>query len=259
MRLFNFVLLPYQFPPVDLLLAEVDGALGFHWSSYARMMAEFPSLSSLLFFVYTTSYWQMVALIFLLGLFGKTTSIKQFMLANIIGGLLTTLIWFFLPSSTPAAFQPLPDGIDKQLDLFLNGEYGRWLVRIGQDGLSYLSPEVMGGIVGFPSFHTVMAIIIVRYSREVPYAVIPFGILNALMFPAILLHGAHNLVDVFGGIAVVWAAIWMAETISDAQPQDRESGSALWLKPKNLAITKPGSPFAETAMAQMSEIGGVRM
>jgi hypothetical protein len=33
------------------------------------------------------------------------------------------------------------------------------------------------------------------------------------MLPAILLHGSHNLIDVFGGVCVTIASVWISSKI----------------------------------------------
>jgi hypothetical protein len=227
MRLFNYVLLPYEFGPIDGWLASIDANFGFVWSSFASDMAGHPMLSDLLRTVYISSYIQIISLIFLLGIFGKTCAVTRFLTANISGGLVTITIWFLFPSSTPAAFQTLSPDIASKLNLVLTAEYGRWLANAGQNGLHTLNPSALGGIVGFPSFHTVMSILVVRYSKEIPYGLAVYATLNILMIPAILLHGAHNLVDIVGGFAVAAIAIWLAEKNAGILSGRTKRGEAL--------------------------------
>ncbi|MGB8818081.1 MAG: phosphatase PAP2 family protein [Rhizobiaceae bacterium] len=222
MRSFNYVLLPYQFEAIDAALADFDALFGFVWANYARMMADYPDLVDFLRLVYRSSYIQIVALIFLLGLVGRSDAIVKFSLANIVGGLVTILLWFLFPSSTPVAFQPLPAETAGVLNLFLNAEYGQGLVLLGQRGLAILNPSELGGIVGFPSFHTIMAIITVRYASAVPYCFAPVAIWNVFMLPATLLHGAHNLADIFGGLVVGLLSIVIAGKIADRRKARRD-------------------------------------
>ncbi len=220
MRLFNYTLLPYEFGNIDAHLAWLDAHFGFVWSNYAQFMSQHPIVSDLLRKVYISSYFQIVFLIFLLGILEKTCTVTRFLSANIMGGLVTICIWFVFPSSTPAAFQTISPEISNTLNLVLSPDYSRWLAQAGQEGLSNIDPSALGGIVGFPSFHTVMALLVVWYSKEIRYAFPGFLILNLLMLPAILLHGAHNLFDVIGGFAVTALAIWLAESYanSNARP-----------------------------------------
>ena len=207
---FNYLLLPYKFHGVDAVLADVDRKMGFVWASYAITMAQFPKSCALLKFVYQSTFWQIVGMVFLLGLFGRTQEVARMTLATVMGATVTIAIWALMPSSTPAAFETLPADIAAKLQLVVSPDYGAELVRLSYAGVTLVTPGKMLGIVGFPSFHTVMAIIVVWYARSLPVVGILIALLNILMLPAILLHGAHNLVDVFGGVAVATFAIRFA-------------------------------------------------
>jgi PAP2 superfamily len=211
MKLFSHTLLPYDYSPIDHLLAATDAKLGFVWSSFAVEMTNYPKLCNLLRLVYISCYLQIASLVIMLGIFRRNSAIARFLSANVIGGLITICIWFLFPSSTPSAFQALSPEIGSKLDLVLSVEWGKWLAAVGHSGLHTLNPSELGGIVGFPSFHTVMAILILRYAKEFPGGLAFYSTLNVLMIPAILLHGTHNLVDVIGGFAVGAISIWLTE------------------------------------------------
>ena len=84
--------------------------------------------------------------------------------------------------------------------------YGSELVRLSQEGVDALSPRNILGLIGFPSFHTVMACMSVIFLARVRCLAIPAVLLNLLMMPAILVQGGHHLMDVFGGFAVFFLA-----------------------------------------------------
>ena len=140
------------------------------------------------------------------------------MLAIIIGGVITIEVWTLFPSSTPAAFQNIPPNIAASLGLVVSPGQGEWLVQLSREGLKTLAPEYFVGVVGFPSYHTVLAVVSVVYAFKMRFIWLPFLALNTLMLPAILLHGSHNLVDVFGGLAVSAVSVWIAGKIADAKP-----------------------------------------
>ena len=135
------------------------------------------------------------------------------MLAVVIGGLITIEVWALFPSSTPAAFQALPADVAARLGLIVSPQQGSWLVTLSYEGLARISPNELVGIVGFPSYHTVLALLSVWFARKVRFLLIPIMVINSLMLPAILLHGSHNLIDVFGGICVTIVSIWFSEKI----------------------------------------------
>jgi PAP2 superfamily len=213
LKLLNYLLLPYHFHGTDAFLTQVDAWLGFVWADFVLRLAQYPAFCAVLKQVYLSCAWQIAGIILLLGLADKTEEIARFMLAVVIGGLVTIEVWSLFPSSTPAAFQAIPADVAARLGLIVSPEQGNWLVKLSYEGLKRISPNELVGIVGFPSYHTVLALLSVWFARKVRYLVIPIGILNALMLPAILLHGSHNLIDVFGGVCVTIVSVWFAGAI----------------------------------------------
>ncbi len=211
---FNYLLLPYKYHGVDQFLATVDAAFGYKWASFAIWMAQYPAFCGLLRIVYASTFWQMAGTIFLLGLIGRTLEVSRSMLSIFLGATITMCIWSLFPSSTPVAFQPLPSDVAATLMLAVDAPMGAELVRLGREGVALVTPEGMLGMVGFPSFHTVILILVLWHLRVFPIAFVPFAVWNVLMLPSILLHGAHNLVDVFGGAAVAAASIWLARRLA---------------------------------------------
>jgi PAP2 superfamily len=207
---FNYLLLPYKFPALDQFLADADALFGFKWSSFALWMAQFPKFCAFLRTVYASTSWQMAGAIFLLGLIGRTGEVSKMMLAAFLGAAVTICLWSLFPSSTPAAFQALPAEAASALALAVDAPMGAELVQLSREGVTLVTPANMLGMVGFPSFHTVMLLLVLWFTRGIPYARVPVAAWNLFMPAAILLHGAHNLVDVLGGAAVTALSIWLA-------------------------------------------------
>jgi membrane-associated phospholipid phosphatase len=167
--------------------------------------------------VYKTSLWQCFLLLIVLGLFGKVQHVSRLALAFILSGIISISVWSLFPSSTPAAFQPLSADVLNNLHLTVDPAYGAKLVALSKTGSNFITPLSMLGMVGFPSFHTVMAALFLYYSWPLKYLRLPALVVTGLMLPAILLHGAHNLIDVLGGIAVAAFAIWFASRTASYQ------------------------------------------
>ena len=236
---FNYLMLPYRIFGVDQVLAQIDSYFGFVWSSYATAMAKYPAFCGVLKTVYKSSLWQCALLLIVLGLFGKVLEVSRLMLAFIVSGITTIEVWSLFPSSTPAAFQPLTADVLSILHLTVDPVYGAKLVALSYTGSNFITPISMLGMVGFPSFHTVMAVLFVYYAWALKYLRIPAVVLTGLMLLAILLHGAHNLIDVFGGIAVAAFSIWFASKTASPDVAG-EHAAAHWQpigrKPKALAV-----------------------
>lgn len=199
---FNYMLLPVVFAPIDLLLSRLDAAMGFDWPAFATWISGFPLFSAILRIVYFSSMPQMVIIILVLGFFTDGVQLQRFLLTGILGALLAIICWSFFPSFGASSVHGLPTDVLERMPIAVGPAYGSELVRLSQEGVTALSPRNILGLIGFPSFHTVMACMSVVFLARVRLLAIPAAIVNLLMIPAILVQGGHHLMDVFGGLTV---------------------------------------------------------
>lgn len=208
--LFNYLLLPVGESRLDAVLIAVDGRLGYSWPALVAAVAEFPVCGALLRIVYLSSLPQLVAVVLLLGFGGRRDALYRFLLTGVFGALIAIGVWAAMPSFGPAVYYPLADETVRALGMVVGPAYGAELARIATEGPDLLSPADALGLIAFPSFHTVMACMALWFTfsfrRLFPF----FLAVNLLMFPAILVHGGHHLVDVFGGIATFALALALA-------------------------------------------------
>jgi hypothetical protein len=207
---FNYLLLPLRFHPVDPVLARFDELLGFHWPSFVTWASQYPRTGMLLQAVYTTSLPQLLAILFFLGFSGRIRLLHHFLLTGVIGALLAIVCWSFFPSFGASSIYRLPKEVTDAVPLAVGPDYGAQLVELGRHGATYLSPKNVLGVIGFPSFHTVMAAMSACFLLRFGVLAVPFVVLNALMVPAILIQGGHNLADVIGGLVVFAIAYRLA-------------------------------------------------
>jgi len=95
--------------------------------------------------------------------------------------------------------------LEASLHLVGGEEYVRLLRRRDRENIPVITPTNIKGIVAFPSFHTVMALVCIFYAWSFRFLKYIFLILNVLVIFAVPLHGGHHLVDIFG--AVIFTAI----------------------------------------------------
>ena len=69
------------------------------------------------------------------------------------------------------------------------------------------------GLIGFPSYHTVMAILTTYAVRGIRRLFWPVAIWNALVIIAVPVDGAHNICDVAAGMLVAWGSIAVAHRL----------------------------------------------
>ena len=134
-------------------------------------------------------------------------------------------MWSIFPSGGAAAFWTLDDEVHRIVRPIVGSAYGAELNRLFRDGVSDLSAMGVTGLIGFPSFHTVMAL--VSLVAIWPYRLLRFAALvpTALLVPGILVHGGHNLADMLAGIAITALAWPLAARIVAAQDARAESAA----------------------------------
>lgn len=193
----------------DLMLIKLDGIVGYSWPEFVEWIATYPEFGRSLRVVYHSSLPQLFVMVGFLALTGRSDTLNKALLAGSFSLLLTTLIWWIAPSVGPSAFFDLPATLEDSVRLVSGEAYAEILRTLSRDGLEVISPSDIVGTIAFPSYHTVMALLVVWYLRRT-LLFIPAVLVNAAMVPAILSHGGHHLIDMVGGIAVFALAAWLA-------------------------------------------------
>ncbi|MEX0320419.1 MAG: phosphatase PAP2 family protein [Ruegeria sp.] len=219
------VLIYLRFPVTtglfDQQLMRMDSALGYSWPDFVETVATYPEFARILGLVYHSSLPQLFALIAFLALTGRILKLHRALLAGSLGLLLTTLIWWLAPSIGPSAFHNIPTETAEAMNLVTNMQYGAYLRQLLDHGLPVISPNDIVGTIAFPSYHTVMALLMIWYLRGT-VLFLPALALNLAMVPAILSHGGHYLTDMAGGIATFAIAAWLAGKLAtDPRPATR--------------------------------------
>lgn len=212
-----FALFPLQNPVIDPWLIAVDARLGYDWAGFVIALADYPMLGRALAVVYNSAVPQLLAVVILLGALGRTEALHRLLLVALLSLIVAVCIWWLWPSVGPSAWQSVPADVAARIDLVFASEAGAMLRQLLDEGPAIIAKETIVGVVGFPSYHTVMACIVAWFTRGT-WAFPLAGLLSALMLPAILSHGGHNLVDVLGGL-MLFAA--MTALVTRALPDRR--------------------------------------
>lgn len=211
---YNYLLLPSPRASIDPLLAAIDARLGYRWSDLVAFAAARPGLSWLLAQVYMSSLAQLACLVVALGLTGRFAALERMTTALVVGAVVTVTFWGLFPSIGVAAYQsPGPPEAEAAAGLITGTRIGAELLGLLEHGPSRIAPDEIMGLIAFPSFHTVLAVLCAWFAFGVRLLRGPFLLLNALMVPALLLHGGHYLIDVPAGIAVALGAVALSDRL----------------------------------------------
>ena len=190
-------------PLRDQALEAADAALGFDWSSWYGVELGHPLLLGVQARAYFSLVWQALLSISILAVWRQGHRNGELLTGMLVGVLITLLVATLVPAVGPGAIHGHPP---EWLPTFL-------AVRSG-------APGVLGyaGIISFPSFHTVMAILFVWAHRGLRWSFPPFLIVNLLLLSATPFLGSHYLIDMLAGAVVALLAILIARRLCPADP-----------------------------------------
>lgn len=213
-----FALLPLPNPMVDDQLTRIGHWMGYDWQVLVLAMTDYPAISRALGLVYHSALPQLGLTICLLAAYGRALALHRFLLVGIVTLGICVAIWWAWPSVGYVGVLPLSDEVMAANGMIYGQDYGAVLTRLLQHGPGHITPEVITGVVGFPSYHTVMACLVVWYCWRT-LLFVPALLVNLAMLMATLVHGGHHLIDVLGGIAVFALGVWLSNRLIRPEPQ----------------------------------------
>jgi hypothetical protein len=217
--LLNYLLLTVAGPRIDGLLASADRTLGVDWPALMAFMTNYPRLDAVLQLCYGSVMPQIAMLIIALCFTAQCERVYRLCLSIALGAMLTVFFWTAFPSFGAFSVYELPPQVAAHLNLALDGHYAEELKALLAHGPGFISPTSAKGLVGFPSFHGALAMLVAWYAKDVKVLRWPVLVLNAVVLIATPIQGGHHVVDLIGGLAVACAAIAATDRISALAPR----------------------------------------
>ena len=183
----------------DTALAAFDRALGFHWTAWYGFLAPRTALRFLLWLSYLSLFPQIMFSIFWFSARGRDTRNRELLLANLAALLVTATIFRLVP----ALGHPGPGRMRELATLLALRAVGPYLFDLGH----------LEGLISFPSYHTVLAMLLTWAHRRSPL-LLPVAAVNGVMLVSIPTFGGHYLADMIAGAAVAGLAIALTMAVS---------------------------------------------
>ena len=176
----------------DALLARADAAIGFCWDGVARFTSARPLLTFIEASAYSSSPLQIAATVCLLAWLGPPGRNRELFVQVSVALALCLAVFAAAPAYGPGERFGWRVPWDDVLRTLRNGHSG---------------PLPYAGIVEFPSFHTVLALVLTYAHRGNRWCLLVVGALNLAMLSAVPLEGNHYAVDMAGGAVVALTSV----------------------------------------------------
>lgn len=205
-----FIACRSQVPMSDSLLASADRAMGIEVPQVLQAMAPYPQLNRSL----TTCYNLLLGLtgvaIIVPPLSGKMRQAKEYVFAGVVSALIALPLFAAFQALGPWVYYGYTPSIDQT-------KYMETFYRLKTDTIFVLDINYSDGLICFPSFHTVLAILAAKVLWSVPYVRLPAAVLASLIIVSTVTTGSHYLVDVIAGIGVALLSILAAKAYTRAE------------------------------------------
>lgn len=199
-------------PLIDSRLAAIDAAMGFHWPDFLRLLNSSTVLSSVLVFAYQST-GGFIVLLFLFHSFAlREERLLEFIALLAITSVFTGALMFLFPAAGAYSwFRPSPETFSN-----FTADAGMWhhaelmALRSGQP-FEFIATQGTG-LVTFPSFHTVLAIILAYSVRGIRFVAPAAVLLSAATILGTIPQGGHHLIDLIVGGAIALAGVLCVRT-----------------------------------------------
>jgi len=190
----TYLMATLRLPLRDADLARIDAALGFDWFAWSRFVGAHPLLRLPLAIAYASFLPQIIGSVMWFSHIGRDDRNRELLWAGMLSLLITAVVSGLLPALGP----------------FFPGHAPDWslaLLAIRDGTASKFALGDLKGIITMPSFHTVMAILLIYSHRPPVRSFSLIAILNVMMLLGTPAAGHHYLIDMIAGAAVAALSI----------------------------------------------------
>ena len=194
------------FPRIDTILLRCDQLVGvstiglMRWTTHHTFIHE--KLSSAYEFLGAV---ELLGMPLLLALFGCKKQVNHFFITLLLSFLIGTTIYYFFPTAAPASVL--------HSQYFLKDQHETYLKFYQIHHHQVVTTDGDGGLIAFPSFHVIWAILLSYVLWDKKWIFIPVALVNFVAILSTVLLGWHYLVDVVGGCLIASVSILMTRAL----------------------------------------------
>ena len=192
------------FPPIDSWLLKVDQSMGVNTPTLMSWTYHHPDLHHILTTTYNSLIVELLGIPTILTLFSARKSLTIFYIALFSTLYVGCAIYYFFPTMAPSGVLHSPYFSTAQHDTSLRF----------YDVHHFIHTTITdGGLIAFPSFHVIWAILLTNACRAKKIFFYPVALFNLLLITSTVLLGWHYLTDVIGGAVLAAAGIAFGEWV----------------------------------------------
>jgi hypothetical protein len=215
---FTYLATSVSRPLIDPSLTAFDEWFGFDWPAWADYVHQDLAFTVVLRLAYGSLVPQIVGSVLWFALARVSRRNDELLMSAILALILTSLIYAAWPALGPCV-QFGSHGAQPGATAYVAD-----VLHLRHGGVASFTLATMQGVISFPSYHTVLALLLI-YAHRGQWTFAPVLVVNSLMLLAIPSEGVHNLADMIAGGAVAAAAL-AAYRQAISQPLACERGSS---------------------------------
>lgn len=195
-------------PLTDATLAAFDPLVGFDWRAMQHFTASNEPLARIAGLIYHTSGFQIFMVWCVLGFTGQFERLGVFLTAMVAATGVCLVLAGLFPAAGAYTYFTVPPS---EMGYLAGTEAGVWhmkhLTALRDGSMRMINLSQLEGIVTFPSFHTVVALLCGWAMYRTRYVGIPATIHSGIIVLTVLPFGGHYLIDVVVGVAITVASV----------------------------------------------------
>jgi hypothetical protein len=200
-RFLNYLTMSLAYPLADDRLDSWDKALGIDWYAYASGLSRHPAMLPYIEIPYSATIAAVAVIFVALTILGRFERAKEFVTLLFLGAAVTVSVSGFFPAEAAMAHYK-----DDHLFAVFGVTAGVYHMQV----LHYLreSKDIVlsfadsPGLATFPSFHTIVGLLIVYACRDNIVTLLLAALWTGAMLLATPVYGGHYFIDIIAGSAV---------------------------------------------------------
>ncbi|MBV9290554.1 MAG: phosphatase PAP2 family protein [Hyphomicrobiales bacterium] len=220
--MFSYLATSPGLPLLDSRLAAMDRSLGIDWLRLVAMANSNRTVSAALVLAYRSTLPLVLATGVILALFNDRIRLAEFLAILALSSLLGEILMAFIPAAGAYAYYAPAREIFSNFTGAGGLAHLQTFSSLRHDAAPVLDFTKLVGLVSFPSFHTVWAIVTAYAFRKLRLLFWPVAVLNALVIVSTLPEGGHHFADVIAGFVLAALSIAVVRAVSES-PRPRQA------------------------------------